>query len=102
MVAASYTLEPLPQDGTTTGELLRGNTVLMGYLKNEAETRKAFASGWFHTGDIVVVHETALSKSLIGARTSSYPAAKTFHPLSGKRYPQRFRGTACRGSRSTR
>lgn len=57
MVADSETLEPVPHDGQTTGELLlRGNTVMMGYLKNEAATQKAFEGGWFHTGDVAVVH----------------------------------------------
>ncbi|SEJ31081.1 fatty-acyl-CoA synthase [Azotobacter beijerinckii] len=57
MVADPETLQPVPNDGQTTGELLlRGNTVMMGYLKNEGATHKAFQSGWFHTGDVAVVH----------------------------------------------
>lgn len=51
------TLQPVPADGLTAGELmLRGNTVMKGYLKNADATAKAFAGGWFHTGDIAVVH----------------------------------------------
>ncbi|MBP6018681.1 MAG: AMP-binding protein [Burkholderiaceae bacterium] len=47
----------VPFDGVTLGELLlRGNTLMMGYLKNEAGTREAFKDGWFHTGDLAVVH----------------------------------------------
>ncbi|MCU1732602.1 MULTISPECIES: AMP-binding protein [unclassified Pseudomonas] len=58
MVADSETLQPVPRDGQTTGELLmRGNTVMMGYLKNPSATRQAFSGGWFHTGDVAVVHE---------------------------------------------
>ncbi|MGF6694653.1 AMP-binding protein [Metapseudomonas resinovorans] len=58
MVADPETLVPVPHDGHTTGELLmRGNTVMMGYLKNQSATEKAFAGGWFHTGDVAVVHE---------------------------------------------
>ena len=58
MVADPDTLVPVPHDGLTTGELLlRGNTVMMGYLKNTTATCKAFQGGWFHTGDIAVVHE---------------------------------------------
>lgn len=57
MVADPDTLEPVAHDGHSTGELmLRGNTVMMGYLKNERATQEAFAGGWFHTGDIAVVH----------------------------------------------
>jgi len=58
MVADAETFEPVPHDGRTTGELLlRGNTVMMGYLKNPRANEKAFGGGWFHTGDVAVVHE---------------------------------------------
>lgn len=51
------TLQPVPADGATAGEImLRGNTVMKGYLKNPKATANAFAGGWFHTGDIAVVH----------------------------------------------
>ena len=51
------TMAPVPADGETIGELmLRGNTVMKGYLKNEDTTAEAFAGGWFHTGDLGVVH----------------------------------------------
>ena len=57
MVGDADTLAPVPQDGKTAGELmLRGNTVMMGYFKNEAATRKALANGWFRTGDVAVLH----------------------------------------------
>lgn len=50
-------LQPVPHDGATAGEIMvRGNTVMKGYLKNPAATAKAFEGGWFHTGDIAVVH----------------------------------------------
>jgi fatty-acyl-CoA synthase len=57
MVADSDSLEPVPWDGTTLGELmLRGNTVMKGYLANPAATAEAFRGGWFHTGDLAVRH----------------------------------------------
>jgi len=56
-VADPQTMQPVPSDGATMGELmLRGNTVMKGYLDNEAATGAAFAGGWFHTGDLGVRH----------------------------------------------
>ena len=51
------TLEEVPRDGETIGELmLRGNTVMRGYLKNPDASEAAFRGGWFHTGDLGVLH----------------------------------------------
>jgi 3-(methylthio)propionyl---CoA ligase len=51
------TMTDVPADGSTLGELmLRSNTVMKGYLKNPAATRAAFEHGWFHTGDLAVMH----------------------------------------------
>jgi fatty-acyl-CoA synthase len=51
------TLAPVPADGATLGEvMLRGNTVMKGYLRNPAANQAAFAGGWFHTGDLGVLH----------------------------------------------
>src|SRR6476620_11515135 len=50
-------MAPVPHDGETLGEvMMRGNVVMKGYLKNKAATDKAFAGGWFHTGDLGVMH----------------------------------------------
>ena len=57
MVADPQTLEPVPRDGETMGEVFhRGNIVMKGYLKNQEATREAFAGGWFHSGDLGVWH----------------------------------------------
>jgi fatty-acyl-CoA synthase len=56
-VADPQTLAPVPADGTTMGEvLMRGNITMKGYLKDPEATAKAFAGGWFHTGDLGVMH----------------------------------------------
>ena len=58
MVADAGTLEPVPKDGETMGEVFhRGNIVMKGYLKNPQATEEAFAGGWFHSGDLGVWHE---------------------------------------------
>jgi fatty-acyl-CoA synthase len=49
--------EALPADGLSMGEIVtRGNTVMKGYLKNATATQEAFRDGWFHTGDLGVMH----------------------------------------------
>ncbi len=51
------TREEVARDGKTIGELvIRGNTVMKGYLKNEAATKESFEGGWFRSGDLGVVH----------------------------------------------
>ncbi|MGF1611983.1 MAG: acyl-CoA synthetase [Kiloniellales bacterium] len=58
MVGDPETLEPVPRDGQTMGEVfMRGNIVMKGYLKNPEATRAALEGGWFHTGDLGVWHE---------------------------------------------
>ncbi|MBI2493544.1 MAG: AMP-binding protein [Candidatus Rokubacteria bacterium] len=91
-VADPKTIEPVPADGTTLGEvMLRGNTVMLGYLKDRAATDAAFAGGWFHTGDLAVQHPDGYieirdrSKDIIisgGENISSLmvEAALTRHP----------------------
>lgn len=51
------TMEPVAHDGESLGEVMfSGNVVMKGYLKNPSATQKAFAGGWFHSGDLAVVH----------------------------------------------
>jgi fatty-acyl-CoA synthase len=51
------TMVPVARDGVAMGEvMMRGNVVMKGYLKNKASTDKAFAGGWFHTGDLGVIY----------------------------------------------
>ena len=51
------TMKPVPADGETIGELMmRGNVVMKGYLKNPKATNEAFDGGYFHTGDLAVLH----------------------------------------------
>jgi fatty-acyl-CoA synthase len=51
------TMQPVPKDGETMGEVMfRGNIVMKGYLKNPQASEKAFYGGWFHSGDLGVMH----------------------------------------------
>jgi len=51
------TMKPVARDGEHLGEvMMRGNVVMKGYLKNKSSTDKSFAGGWFHTGDLGVMH----------------------------------------------
>jgi len=56
-VVNSETMEPVPRDGKTIGEVvMRGNVVMLGYYKDPEATEKAFRGGWFHSGDLAVMH----------------------------------------------
>src|SRR5258706_15815162 len=51
------TMRVVPSDGQTMGEIMfRGNVVMKGYLKNPKATQEALAQGWFHSGDLAVLH----------------------------------------------
>jgi fatty-acyl-CoA synthase len=51
------TMSPVPADGKTLGEVMfRGNVVMKGYLKNKSATEEALGGGWFHSGDLGVMH----------------------------------------------
>ena len=57
------TMQPVPWDGETMGEIMfRGNIVMKGYLKNAKATSEAFAGGWFHTGDLAVQYPDGYMK----------------------------------------
>ncbi len=56
-VLDATTMQPVPQDGETMGEIMfRGNIAMKGYLKNSKATGEAFAGGWFHSGDLAIVY----------------------------------------------
>jgi fatty-acyl-CoA synthase len=51
------TMKPVPRDGETMGEIMiRGNVVMKGYFKDKDATKKSMKSGWFHSGDLAVIH----------------------------------------------
>ncbi len=51
------TMQPVPNDGKTIGEIMiRGNVVMKGYYKDKEATQKAMSNGWFHSGDLAVTH----------------------------------------------
>ena len=55
-VMDAETMQPVPADGETMGEIMfRGNITMKGYLKNAKATAEAFAGGWFHSGDLAVM-----------------------------------------------
>ncbi|MGB1347265.1 MAG: AMP-binding enzyme, partial [Pseudomonadales bacterium] len=57
-VMDTETMKPVPRDGKTIGEVMfRGNVVMKGYLKNKSATEESFKGGWFHSGDLGVIHE---------------------------------------------
>ncbi|MCP4470926.1 MAG: acyl-CoA synthetase [Gammaproteobacteria bacterium] len=82
-------MKPVPRDGETIGEIMfRGNIVMKGYLKNPEASRKAFAGGYFHSGDLAVCHEDGYieikdrSKDIIisgGENISSIEIEKTLY-----------------------
>ena len=57
MVINPETMKPVPSDGKSMGEIMiRGNIVMKGYFKDKEATEKAMANGWFHSGDLAVMH----------------------------------------------
>ncbi|MCP4472544.1 MAG: AMP-binding protein, partial [Gammaproteobacteria bacterium] len=89
VVADPETMQPVPRDGETIGEIMfRGNIVMKGYLKNPQASRDAFAGGDFHPGDLAVCHPDGYieirdrSKDIIisgGENISSIESEKTLY-----------------------
>jgi len=89
VVVDPETMQPVPQDGETIGEVMfRGNIVMKGYLKNPEASRRAFAGGYFHSGDLAVCHADGYieikdrSKDIIisgGENISSIEIEKTLY-----------------------
>ncbi|XP_078159563.1 acetate--CoA ligase CCL3-like isoform X2 [Carex rostrata] len=88
-VLDTKTMNPVPADGTTLGEVVFcGNVVMKGYLKNPSENAEAFANGWYHSGDLGVKHPDGYieikdrSKDIIisgGENISSLEVEKTLY-----------------------
>ena len=77
MVADPDTMEPVPADGETIGELMiRGNTVMKGYLKNPSASAEAFRGGWFHSGDLGVMHPNGYVEIKDRAKDIIIPAVR--------------------------
>jgi len=79
MVADSDSLQPVPRDGESLGEVfIRGNNVMKGYLDNPEATAEAFQGGWFHTGDLAVWHPDGYIEVKDRRKDMIIPAAKKF------------------------
>ncbi|MDD5325935.1 MAG: acyl-CoA synthetase [Polaromonas sp.] len=62
-VLDSKTMQPVPKDGETMGEIMfKGNIAMKGYLKNPKATQEAFLGGWFHSGDLAVMYPDGYMK----------------------------------------
>ena len=57
------TMQPVPKDGKTMGEIMiKGNVVMKGYYKDKEATEKSMSGGWFHSGDLAVTHPNGYIK----------------------------------------
>ena len=57
------TMKEVPKDGKTIGEIMiKGNVVMKGYFKDKDATNKAMDGGWFHSGDLAVMHSDGYVK----------------------------------------
>ena len=77
MVADPQTMQPVPNDGETMGEIFfRGNITMKGYLKNANATDAAFTGGWFRSGDLAVAHPDGYAKIKDRSKDIISPAGK--------------------------
>lgn len=108
-VADPATLAPVVADGQTLGEVVfRGNIVMKGYLKDPEATARAFEGGWFHSGDLGVVHPDGYlqlkdrSKDIIisgGENISSIEIEDVLHAHRPSRLPRSWPGRTRSGAR---
>ena len=90
------TMTPVPWDGETMGEVMfRGNVVMKGYLKNPKATTKSFKGGWFHSGDLGVLHTD-------GYHPAQGPLQGHHHLGRREHLIDRGRGRALQASRRSR
>eukprot|EP01030_Chromulinospumella_sphaerica_P002607 gene2607-2549_t len=69
------TMQPVPQDGETMGEIMfKGNITMKGYLKNPKATQEAFAGGWFHSGDLALKADAQVTAEQIVAHCKQHLA----------------------------
>jgi fatty-acyl-CoA synthase len=97
------TLAPVPHDGESMGEVMfRGNIVMKGYLKNKPSTQAAFAGGWFHSGDLGVMHPDGYiqlkdrSKDIIISGGENIPRSRSRTRSTSIRRCRRRRGRQAR------
>ena len=84
-------MRDVPADGCTMGEVvMRGNVVMTGYFADQEATHRAFADGWFHSGDLAVRHVDGSIELRDRRRTSSFPEVKT---SAQSRWSRRLRHT---------
>jgi fatty-acyl-CoA synthase len=79
------TMQPVPQDGETMGEIMfKGNITMKGYLKNPKATQEAFAGGWFHSGDLAVQYPDGYFKIKDRSKDIIISGGRTFPPSRWK------------------
>ena len=103
-VANPETLERVPPDGATMGEvMMRGNTVMKGYLKNPDATKEAFRGGWFRSGDLGIMHPDGYMEIKDRSKDIIISGGENIiHPGSGGGAVQASQSDGGRGGRQTR